>query len=232
MSALPADWGERLAMVPGRSSALGAGWPSLPSADVRRSAVLMLFSDGSPPSGTEFGADTPATDGAGPDVVLTERASTLRSHAGEVSFPGGRIDPADQGPTAAALREAREEIGVDPAAVDVLGVLPAMFLAPSRNIVTPVLARWGAASVIGPVDSAEVASVVRAPLAELVDPANRSMTRHPNGWAGPAFSVHGLFVWGFTAGLLARVLELAGLDQPWDRDRVVDLPAHVLAVLT
>ena len=93
----------------------------------RRSAVLMLF--GPDPRGGE-------------DVVLTERAHTLRSHPGQVSFPGGRVDPDDDGSVAAALREAEEEVGLDPAGVEVLATFPDVFLTPSQHAVTPVLAWW------------------------------------------------------------------------------------------
>jgi len=168
----------------------------------------------------------------GPDVLLTERSRSLRSHPGQVSFPGGGLDPTDDGPSAAALREAQEETGVDPAGVDILGLLPPMFLAPSGYIVTPVLAWWRATSPVGPVDLQEVASVVRAPLAELVDPANRFSLRHPSGYVGPGFRVQGLYVWGFTAGLLARVLAHAGLERPWDEHRTEELPADVLTLLS
>ena len=65
----------------------------------------------------------------------------------------------------------------------------------------------------------------RVPLAELLDPANRLRVRHPSGYVGAAFGVGGLLVWGFTAGLLDRLLRLAGWEQPWDRGRVEDLPA-------
>ena len=207
----------QLARVPGLAVGDQPGWSRSAATGARQSAVLLLFSDGQ--------------DGSGPDVLLTERARTLRSHAGQVSFPGGGIDPGDDGPVGAALREAREETGVDPAGVDVLGVLPAMFLPPSHYVVTPVLAWWSVPSSVGPVDSAEVASVVRAPLAELADPANRVQARHPSGLVGPAFRVQGLYVWGFTAGLLARVLHLAGIELPWDASPTEDLPDDVMSLL-
>jgi hypothetical protein len=81
------------------------------------------------------------------------------------------------------------------------------------------------------VDPGEVAAVVRVPISELTDPANRLRLRHPaTGWDGPAFEVRGLLVWGITAGLLARLLEAAGWEQPWDTDRVMDIPDEVLAM--
>jgi len=217
VTALQTDWRERLRTVPERAVDDQPAWSRPPESGGRHSAVLMLFSDGH--------------GGGGPDVLLTERSHTMRSHPGQVSFPGGGLDPGDDGPAGAALREAHEETGVDPAGVDVIGLLPPMFLPPSGYIVTPVLAWWGAASAIGPVDVQEVASVVRAPLGELVDPANRFSIRHPSGYVGPGFRVQGLYVWGFTAGLLSRVLALAGLERPWPATPTEELPSDVLALL-
>ena len=179
----------------------------------RQSAVLMLFG----PSG--YG---------GEDVVLTERSHDMRSHAGQVSFPGGAVDPADPGPVGAALREAREEVGLDPEGVEVVAELPALYLPPSDFVVTPVLAWWARPMQIDVVDHREVARVIRAPLAELTDPERRFTVTHPSGYIGPAFDIDGLMVWGFTAGLLAKVLELAGLERDWDQDRREPLPERFL----
>ena len=181
----------------------------------RQSAVLILFG--------------PGADGGegGEDVVLTERSRGMRSHAGQVSFPGGSIDPVDSGPVSAALREAQEEVGLDPAGVQVVAELPALYLAPSNFVVTPVLAWWACPSPIGVVDRLEVARVLRAPLAQLTDPARRFTVSHPSGFVGPAFDIDGLLVWGFTAGLLSKVIQLAGLERSWDRGDPRPLPAHL-----
>jgi hypothetical protein len=69
-----------------------------------------------------------------------------------------------------------------------------------------------------------VAHVARLPVAELVDPANRLRVRHPSGWVGPAFQVRGMVVWGFTAGVLSALLDMAGWARPWAQDRVAELP--------
>lgn len=179
----------------------------------RPSAVLILFG--------------PNVDG-GEDLVLTERSHSMRSHAGQVSFPGGSIDPTDSGPVEAALREATEEVGLDPSGVEVVAELPALYLPPSNFVVTPVLAWWARPSNISVVDRSEVASVLRAPLSELTDPARRFTVQHPSGFVGPAFDVDGLLVWGFTAGLISKVLELAGLERSWDRGDHRPLPAQFM----
>jgi 8-oxo-dGTP pyrophosphatase MutT (NUDIX family) len=164
----------------------------------------------------------------GADVLLIERAHDMRSHAGQVAFPGGAVDPDDDGVVGAALREAAEETGLEPSGVDVFGTLPALFLPVSDFVVTPVLAWWREPTPVGVVDPAEVASVHRVLLTDLLDPANRLQVSHPSGYVGAAFEVGDLLVWGFTAGLLDRLLRLAGWEQPWDRSRVQELPADVI----
>jgi hypothetical protein len=91
-----------------------------------------------------------------------------------------------------------------------------------------VLAWWREPSAVGVVDPAEVASVHRVLLADLLDPANRLLVSHPSGYVGAAFEVSGQLVWGFTAGLLDRLLRLAGWERPWDRTRVQELPAELV----
>ena len=112
----------------------------------------------------------------------------------------------------------------------VLGTLPPLWVPPSSHQVVPVLAWWHAPGPVGVVDPLEVASVLRAPVAQLVDPAHRVGVRYPAGrGSGPGFLVGGLFVWGFTAGLLSWVLDLAGLARPWDATPVVDHEGSPLA---
>ncbi|MCW2492297.1 MAG: hypothetical protein QOH56_3766 [Pseudonocardiales bacterium] len=178
----------------------------------RHSAVLMLFASES----------EAADDG---DVLLLLRSSTLRSHAGQVAFPGGATDPEDASSTATALREAEEEVGLHPDTVEVLTELPAVYLPPSGFVVTPVLAHWREPHPVGVVDPVEVAGVERVAISDLTDPANRFMVRHPSGFTGPGFAANGLFIWGFTAGLLDRLLRLAGWELPWDHEVVRELPA-------
>ena len=174
----------------------------------RRSAVLVLFGDGP----------------EGPDLLFIQRSEGLRRHAGQPAFPGGAIEDSDNGPVAAALREAAEETGLDPAGVDVLGTLPELFIERSQFRVVPVLAWWRAPSAVRPADIGEVAAVERIPLADLADPAHRSMFRHPSGRTGPAFHIGSMLIWGFTALLVDRLLNLGGWERPWDPRNIRELP--------
>ena len=173
----------------------------------RRSAVLMLLADGP----------------AGPDLLLTARAATLRSHAGQPAFPGGKQDGSEDA-VRTAIREATEETGLDPASVTPVALLPDLFLRPNGFLVSPVLAYWHRPGPVAPVDPAETAAVARVPIADLVDPSNRGRVRHPSGYVGPAFTVAGMVVWGFTAGLVEVLLDLGGWAVPWDVHRYIDLP--------
>jgi 8-oxo-dGTP pyrophosphatase MutT (NUDIX family) len=175
----------------------------------RPSAVLILLAE---------------SDGVGPDVLLLERAADMRHHAGQPAFPGGAADPGDAGPPATALREAAEEVGLDASTVEVQAQLPELWIPVSRFVVTPVLAWWREPHPVAPMQLGEVARVERVPVAELVDPANRVWVRHPSGWIGPAFRVRSMLVWGFTAGVLSVLLDLAGWAVPWDDAPQLDFP--------
>ena len=93
---------------------------------------------------------------------------------------------------------------------------------------TPVLGWWRTPSPVHAAAPAEVAAVHRVPVMELTDPGNRVLVTHPSGYVGPAFKVRGMLVWGFTAGLLDRLLAISGWEVPWDRDRTEPLPASAL----
>ncbi|MFI6345246.1 NUDIX hydrolase [Streptomyces sp. NPDC050560] len=181
----------------------------------RQSAVLILFGYGE----------------EGPELLLTERSGSLRSHAGQPSFPGGALDPEDgdpavEGPLRAALREAEEETGLDPGGVRLFGVLPKLYIPVSSFVVTPVLGWWRVPSPVGVVDPAETARVFTVPVADLTDPGNRATAIHPSGYRGPAFQVASTLVWGFTAGVIDRILHYAGWERPWDREKLVALDQH------
>lgn len=163
-----------------------------------------------------------------PEIVLTRRPATMRHHAGQVALPGGRAEPGDRDVVATALREASEEVGLDPTTVKVAGRLQPFHVAVSSSDVTAVVATWDGAGELGVVDPGEVASVHRVALSVLADPAVRVRSRFPTGQLGPAFALPDLFVWGFTGHLLDQIISLGGWQQPWDRSRVMDVPRDYL----
>jgi len=179
-----------------------------PASGGRHSAILILFGDGP----------------AGPDLLLVQRSQSLRRHAGQPAFPGGVIDPEDDGPVGAALREAAEEAGVDPAGVDVVSVLPDLYISRTGYRVSPVLAWWRRPVPVAPGDPAEVSAVARVPVTELADPGHRLMIRYPGGQAGPAFRAGEMLVWGFTAFVIDRLLAMGGWERSWGQDEVTELP--------
>ncbi len=209
MTELPGWWSPLLERV---REARGTDFSRLPTPPDggRPSAVLILLGEAAPGE---------------PDVVVLERSADMRHHAGQPAFPGGAADPGDADAAATALREAHEEIGLDPTSVDVLATLPPLWIPVSRFVVTPVLAWWRAEHPIFPRDPAEVARVERVPVAELVEPANRIRVRHPSGYVGSAFRVRHMLIWGFTAGILDALLTMAGWARPWSKGAIpVELP--------
>lgn len=206
--------------------ARGLTWPGWPAADpaARAAAVLVLLGALDSVPAHHRAAAVPADL----DVLLVGRAASLAHHAGQVSFPGGRVDPDDDGPVAAALREAVEETGLDPGGVEVLGTLGELPVPVSNHRVTPVLAWWAAPSAVAVVDRGESAHVFRARVADLLDPANRRTAtfggRLPVRHVSPAFLVGPHVVWGFTALVLDRLFDALGWTEPWDRERTVPAP--------
>jgi 8-oxo-dGTP pyrophosphatase MutT (NUDIX family) len=158
-----------------------------------------------------FAAFTPAAvlvpvvlGGVEPTLLLTRRTAHLRDHPGQIAFPGGRVDEGDASPEATALREAQEEIGLQPEQVDVIGRLPDYYITASGFRVTPVVGVLRA-PVLTRLDAFEVAEVFETPLSFLLDPANRrrgiiehqGITRE--FWAMPW---QGYDIWGATAGMI------------------------------
>lgn len=143
-------------------------------------------------------------------VLLTERSGDLSSHAGQVAFPGGRIDPEDDGPVDAALREAEEEVGLDRSFVNVVGFLDA-YETGTRFRVVPVVGfvKPGFELTLNP---GEVDEAFEVPLAFLMDPENHE--RHSAVWKGKrrtfyAMPYDGHNIWGATAGMIVNLYERA-----------------------
>jgi hydroxyethylthiazole kinase-like uncharacterized protein yjeF len=165
-----------------------------PPPSARAGAVLVLLED---------------TDD-GPRVVLTRRRRDMRSHPGQVSFPGGRIDPGET-VEQAAVREAAEEVGLRPDSVEVLGAGPRFYIPPSRFWVVPVVARWRAPHRLSE-NPWEVDEILRVPLTTLTEPAR---------WRGVGLSAFGVswawqldedLLWGATARVLATMLDVSVED--------------------
>jgi 8-oxo-dGTP pyrophosphatase MutT (NUDIX family) len=160
------------------------------------------------------------------ELVLVQRPDHLRQHAGQVGLPGGAVEPGDADGVAAALREAQEEVGLDPAGVRVLGSLDRTYLPVSDFDVLPVVGIWDGLAPLVPSPD-EVAGILRPTLRQLADPANHGSlpfsaimgeealrVRNVPDLPGPVFWVDGTLVWGFTAGLLVGFLEAVGLPAP------------------
>ena len=148
----------------------------------------------------------PVVERAEPTVILTLRPETMRKHPGQVSFPGGRIDPDDDGPVAAALREAEEEIGLPPGAVEVIGVadvyrtITGFEVTPVVGIVPPDLALRA--------HPGEVAAMFEVPLHHLLDPAHQLVRTVE--WRGRERSYYeieweGRRIWGATAAMIVNL---------------------------
>jgi len=145
----------------------------------------------------------------GLSVLLTQRTNHLRDHAGQISFPGGRMDPEDQSPNDTALRESKEEIGLDPERVEIIGHLP-QYLTVSGYSVTPVvgLVQAQAEYVL---DEFEVADIFEVPLSFLLDPVNHQVRLWQSEQGGRRFysmPYENRFIWGATAGMLRNLYHL------------------------
>ena len=173
----------------------------------RKGAVLILFSG----------------KGQVPEVLITLRSSQMRSHAGQPSFPGGAIDLNDKDAITAALRESEEEVGLRSETVEVIGLLPELWLPPSNFHISPVVAWWRDPHEIAPQSVEEVVRAENISLIDLADPANRAKVRHKSGYIGPAFNVAEMLIWGFTAGIIDRILFHSGYEREWDHEKIIEL---------
>ena len=173
------------------------GIAQIPPSHLRHAAVLMPL--------IETNGDL--------QVLFTQRAAHLRQHAGQISFPGGRVEDGDASPLATALREAEEEISLRPSQVEILGPLPPFITSTSQFFIQPYLGflhqfqltRW---------DINEVDDVFFVPLSWLLDPVNRH--RRIVTWQGLQhelfeFPWQGKRIWGATAAMLISFIELLGL---------------------
>ena len=148
-----------------------------------------------------------------PTVLLTLRANHLATHSGQVAFPGGKVDASDSSPVDTALREAWEEVGLDPRNVELLGALPT-YTTGTAFIVTPVVALIEPGLSLNP-NPAEVSLLFEVPLRFLMDPANHRMHRHLfegvlREWYSMPYrdgdQEH--YIWGATAGMLRNLYRL------------------------
>jgi 8-oxo-dGTP pyrophosphatase MutT (NUDIX family) len=144
-------------------------------------------------------------------VAFIRRASTLRAHSGEIAFPGGAADVSDVSPIVTALREAQEEIGLDPSRVEVLGIMPPVFTVVSNFLITPVVAYLPEGPGKLQLQMSEVAEIILLPLQGLANPA----IYHTEQWMQDNvphtvyfFDYASYRIWGATARMLNTLLEL------------------------
>lgn len=144
-------------------------------------------------------------------IILIQRPEYLGAHSGQISFPGGKIDPQDLSPLDAALRETQEEIGVIPTQINSLGLLTELYIPPSNFWIYPYLSYTDQLLEIKP-DAKEVKEVFFLPLKELISPTNVSTFQYitPNGLKikYPCFKYQNRIIWGATAMILQEVKEL------------------------
>jgi 8-oxo-dGTP pyrophosphatase MutT (NUDIX family) len=148
----------------------------------------------------------PIVDRPEPTVLLTQRTTELSSHAGQIAFPGGKIDPTDASPLAAALREAREEIGLDRRLVHPIGYLD-LYMTTLGYRIVPTVARVDPHFELA-LNAAEVHDTFEVPLSFLMQPINHQ--RHSREWNGMVRHFYAIpfadrYIWGVTAGILRNL---------------------------
>lgn len=161
-------------------------------------------------------------------VLLTHRSPHLRSHSGQIAFPGGKIDSTDVNLIDAALREAWEETGLDRTSITPLAHWGETFVPVRGNRINAVLAHWHTPGTVGVVNPEEADDVFVLPVEELLAPENRMMLAWDH-WTTPAFRVNGYVIWGFTAAALTILFLKTGWEQEWDQTPRLDLRAVIAA---
>lgn len=152
----------------------------------------------------------------GYSVILTKRPETMRQHAGQIAFPGGKIDPGDADAVAAALRESEEEIGLEPSAVDVIGAIDP-YVTGTGFQMQPVVAMVDP-DFVPRLEPLEVEEAFETPLDFLMDPANLQL--HSSVWDGRTRRYYAIpwrkrYIWGATAGVLKSLADrIAALEGP------------------
>jgi 8-oxo-dGTP pyrophosphatase MutT (NUDIX family) len=150
----------------------------------------------------------PVVDRSEPTILLTQRTADLPDHAGQIAFPGGKIDATDESPLAAALREAEEEIGLDPQFVEPIGYLD-LYMTTLGYRIVPTLARVRPDFSLH-LNRAEVADAFEVPLSFLMEATNHQ--RHSREWKGMMRTFYAIpfgerYIWGVTAGILRNLYE-------------------------
>ncbi len=155
-----------------------------------------------------------------PTLVFTERAAGMSRHAGEVSFPGGLAEPGDASLLATALREANEEVGLDPSLPEVLGALPPIHTHVSGILVTPFVAVLDVPPTLAP-SEAEIAQIVTVRLEELARVETQRTLHREDArvWKGWFYEVAGVTVWGATGAMVHALLRIAHEESVWLHDR-------------
>lgn len=188
-------------------SGLSTAELSLATGSVQRSAAVLAL----------------ISDRQDPDILFTERSAKLSHHAGQISFPGGKKDQGDESALATALRETWEEIGLEERLIRPLGALPASDVPVSSFRVSPIVALWSGEEILSP-SQGEVSAIHRWKISELADPENRVSWALDGRVGGPAWVFGELFLWGFTAAVVDRLLEAGGWARPWRNDVVREVP--------
>jgi 8-oxo-dGTP pyrophosphatase MutT (NUDIX family) len=185
----------RVRLMPVKEALAEPGGIEGPYPDARRAAVLL-------PVFESYGETY---------LAFIRRASTLRAHSGEIAFPGGKVEYGESFPVMTALRETQEEIGLDPASIEVLGLLPPVFTVVSNYLITPVVAFLPSGLGTLTLQPSEVTEVIRAPLRRLSDPA----IAHTEQWSRSGrvrtvyfYTFDTYQIWGATGRMLAAFLAL------------------------